>query len=284
MLAHTACSLEHITPSSYTPPGTKVELRYLTFANLQELAGTNPKHQALSCDLSSLLDLVEAEHSDLIPGVYEGGFKVWECAFDLVNYLASTQMDVSGKKVLELGCGAALPGLFAMKSGAECVHFQDYNPEVLRFLTIPNVLLNSIYPAAPKSQTEKEGGFVLGQDGVAVTKSSTLSTHYRFFSGPWSEITSHLNYSSCSPYDLILSSETIYSLDSQSALLSALKNLVCPVKGRVLLAAKQYYFGVGGSVQSFQDLVEKDGYFTLNTCLTIGSGLPRIILELVPKT
>ena len=33
---------------------------------------------------------------------YVGGLKVWECAVDLVNYLAKMQIDFAGKKVLEV--------------------------------------------------------------------------------------------------------------------------------------------------------------------------------------
>ena len=29
------------------------------------------------------------EQSDLVSGVYEGGLKVWDCSFDLVDYVAS---------------------------------------------------------------------------------------------------------------------------------------------------------------------------------------------------
>jgi protein-histidine N-methyltransferase len=42
---------------------------------------------ATSKDSTSALDLLSAP-SDLIPGVYEGGFRVWECSLDLVDYLA----------------------------------------------------------------------------------------------------------------------------------------------------------------------------------------------------
>lgn len=40
---------------------------------------------------------VEAELSakdDIKPGVYEGGFKTWECAVDLANYLVERSEDI----------------------------------------------------------------------------------------------------------------------------------------------------------------------------------------------
>lgn len=67
----------------------------------------------------------DLKKSDLISGVYEGGFKVWECAVDLVKYLNQNNIDLKGKKVLDLGCGHAIPGIYALLKGA-IVDFQDY--------------------------------------------------------------------------------------------------------------------------------------------------------------
>lgn len=75
----------------------------------------------------------EQSESDVVPGVYEGGAKVWECTQDLGDYL--TALDENGcapidefvnHTVLDLGCGAGLLGILALKIGASAVHFQDY--------------------------------------------------------------------------------------------------------------------------------------------------------------
>ena len=53
----------------------------------------------------TMLDIID-NPSDLIPGVYEGGLKTWECSLDLVDCLDSLQdpefRDVRGKRVLEV--------------------------------------------------------------------------------------------------------------------------------------------------------------------------------------
>ena len=62
-----------------------------------------------------------------VTGVYEGGLKIWECSIDLATFLTSSiDFDVVGKKakVLELGCGAGIPGIVAKHLGAEQVDFQ----------------------------------------------------------------------------------------------------------------------------------------------------------------
>mmetsp|Transcript_1152 Transcript_1152/g.3242 ORF Transcript_1152/g.3242 Transcript_1152/m.3242 type:complete len:132 (-) Transcript_1152:2369-2764(-) len=56
--------------------------------------------------------------SDLVAGEYEGGRKLWESSVDLVQYCALENLSFAGKRVLELGCGHALPSIFAAQQGA----------------------------------------------------------------------------------------------------------------------------------------------------------------------
>lgn len=41
-------------------------------------------------------------NNDLIPQIYEGGFKLWECSTDLVGYLFSNFTSLKGTLVLEV--------------------------------------------------------------------------------------------------------------------------------------------------------------------------------------
>lgn len=96
----------------------------------------------------------DAEHfsagtqTDLIPGVYEGGFKTWECALDLVAHLEDrvSQQEglswLSGVKVTELGCGTALPSMYLFSKMLSATEVKvdatfalcDYNEQVLRLV------------------------------------------------------------------------------------------------------------------------------------------------------
>jgi len=59
-------------------------------------------------------------------------------------------------------------------------------------------------------------------------------------------------------YDFILTADTLYAVDSMEYLLSVMKAHLKP-KGICLIAAKTYYFGVGGGTQMFMDMVKQDG-------------------------
>jgi len=120
----------------------------------EETGDFKPKlrfHPHESIDLLSSktkrLRYVEPKHTisdsttDLIPGVYEGGLKVWECSVDLCRFLAHVIDDLSvesasslpsddglgalhtavrrslgpGGSTMELGCGHGLPGCLILR-------------------------------------------------------------------------------------------------------------------------------------------------------------------------
>ena len=276
--------------TSPSPPLPKsFLLRYVTSAQLQSVLDKEKSSERdlnsksgveelvisrLGTELEPLLGSTDSLHSDLIPAIYEGGMKVWECAYDLVDYLASGDSpNLSGRHVLELGCGVGLPGIFALLSGAETVHFHDYNREVLSCLTIPS-LLASFVSAQPDSISGQTG-----QTGIL----DRLVDKTRFFFGDWADFAMSHCVSGEPPYDIILTSETIYSALSQPKLLQALKKLTNQSTGLVVMAAKTHYFGVGGSVAMFRDLVARDGHFEMTVVKNIEATVPRVILLLKPR-
>ncbi|XP_023756585.1 uncharacterized protein LOC111905145 [Lactuca sativa] len=209
-------------------------------------------------------------NSDLVPGKYEGGLKLWEGSLDLIKTLRLEMecgnLSLVGKKVLELGCGHGLPGIFSCLQGASCVHFQDFNSEVLQCLTIPNVVAN------------------------LPVKSESLSSEVRFFAGDWSEVhqilpnlqTDDLD-SNCSSganssfgYDVILMAETVYSISTLPALYQLIKKCISHPHGVVYMAAKKYYFGVGGGSRRFISLVEKDDVMVASLIAEVGGGSSNV--------
>ncbi|XP_068842601.1 histidine protein methyltransferase 1 homolog [Capricornis sumatraensis] len=217
-------------------------------------------------------------HSDLISGVYEGGLKIWECTFDLLAYLTKTKVKFAGKKVLDLGCGSGLLGIMALKGGAKEIHFQDYNSVVIDEVTLPNVVANSTL--------EDEENDVNKPD-VKRLRRSTVAQELckcRFFSGEWSEFCKLVLSSEklFEKYDLILTSETIYNPDYYGPLHQTFLRLL-DKNGRVLLASKVHYFGVGGGTHLFQKFVEERNVFEARTLEIIDEGLKRCLIEMTFK-
>ncbi|KAF8500441.1 hypothetical protein F5888DRAFT_1610248 [Russula emetica] len=151
--------------------------------------------------------------ADLVPGTYEGGLKTWECALDLAAYLdrdvlkaqagvaAAAGRRVHGSRVLELGCGTAVPTLLlldrlfaylAFEPGTSTgppsirethIHLQDYNRSVLELVTFPNVLLawymsplSAVYRAsATDSDSDLDGNEDENEEGKEATRGSRVA-------------------------------------------------------------------------------------------------------------
>lgn len=201
---------------------------------LPELIGQENSGAAPSC--------AQLANSDLIPDLYEGGFKLWEGTNDLlevVQHMARCgELEMEGATVLEAGCGAGLPGVLAMTLGAQSCVMQDYNAAVLTEVTMPTFQLNGLWP-------QVESGRV------------------RFVSGDWSCVSAMLRTGN-SGMDLILSAETIYNSESAKRLWQLVRENLS-ARGVALVAAKSYYFGVGGSVAEFKSMVTADSQFECRT-------------------
>ncbi|XP_008792354.2 histidine protein methyltransferase 1 homolog isoform X2 [Phoenix dactylifera] len=220
----------------------------------------------------STFDVFGVANSDLLAGKYEGGLKLWEGSVDLVKTLCSEvregRLMFKGKRVLELGCGHGLPGIFTGLEGAAVIHFQDFNAEVLKHLTIPNVKVNLMKK--------------LSQQHFLITNKTdmSISPDVRFFAGDWSEIhqllhcgfnmdqqkaTDDPEQKGCDGYDIILMAETVYALSSLHSLYGLIKKCLHHPSGVIYMAGKKHYFGVGGGTRQFLHLVKKDGI--MEACL-----------------
>ncbi|CAM9632514.1 unnamed protein product [Ectocarpus sp. 8 AP-2014] len=187
------------------------------------------------------------EESDLVPGLYEGGLKVWEASLDLVEHLLSNSSSCpvgldggsggdgsvgSGtgrpKSVLELGCGHGFPGIVALQQGVR-VCFSDFNREVIEQVTIPNVRLN-------------------------------VEAHHwslaEYYSGDWSSLSPLLEErDEGGLFDLILTAETLYTTAVADKVLDMVARHLAP-GGQALVASKRFYFGTGGSTQYFREVID----------------------------
>jgi methyltransferase-like protein 23 len=87
-------------------------------------------------DQDALLDI--AERFDQIPY----GLLLWESAVALAEMIAARPGELSGKRVLELGCGVGLSGVVAQSLGGNVAQ-TDHEPRALR-LSALNAELNQV--------------------------------------------------------------------------------------------------------------------------------------------
>ncbi|BFZ54239.1 Histidine protein methyltransferase 1 [Savitreella phatthalungensis] len=210
---------------------------------------------------------------DVIAGLYEGGFKTWECSVDLARLL-QTQTPV--QTILELGCGSALPALTLLKTGGTRIVLQDYNEAVLRYLTLPNVLL--AWAACRSGGNWQSDGELNVTDEIKSAFASEMGGRLEFLSGGWSSYMSSL----VGKVDLILASETIYNEASLAAFCSMLEECLAVPHGQALVAAKKMYFGVGGGIQSFKGVLT-DHPLDCQTIYEANEGVRRAILKITRR-
>lgn len=117
---------EHIPhlPQAYRTKQVQLQLEHLhvelsLIENLDEL-------------ISELLGK-EADHEDLLDERIPYWAELWPSARVLSRHLIAVQVLLSGKSVLEVGCGLGLPGIVAGMLGAEKVCMTDYLPDALVF-------------------------------------------------------------------------------------------------------------------------------------------------------
>jgi hypothetical protein len=211
-------------------------------------------------------------NKDLVPGVYEGGLKVWECSMDLCRYFHSQKnknknIDFKGH-VLELGCGHALPSIWILKHAisklkADCfVTFSDYNDFVVRDVTMQNVAINVSYTYSKTATTVS----TINQPRQIAR---WLKEHVAFGAGDWLTMSDDLldnnNNDGTKPsavpkyglYDYILASETTYSEIAAIETAELLSRHLKPGTGVAYISTKRYYFGVGGGTRCLCDALQK---------------------------
>lgn len=125
---------------------------------------------------------------------------------------------------------------------------QDYNQQVIRTYTLLNVLVNGLhdFDIDTDSCDEKLQHFI-----------SKYLSNFVYLYGDWSDVCQELVQDQVK-FQLIVTSETIYSEANYSKLLAIFTRCLAQPDGQVLVASKSHYFGVGGGTFMFIDFVENN--------------------------
>ena len=195
--------------------------------------------------------------SDLQPGVYEGGSVVWQGSNDVGGYIlkqheggkTSRSSDAlfegeklhinnalegveGGGKVLELGCGHAVPSLLIAKLWDVHLTLIDYNISTISRNTWPNLMSN-----LPEGK--------LGKCAV--------------YSGDW-----HGLPATATGYNVVIASETLYTPSKTRETVYLInRHLSSDANAIALVSGKRYYFGreLGGGTGMFEDIWRESGGF-----------------------
>ncbi|PHH54634.1 Histidine protein methyltransferase 1 [Ceratocystis fimbriata CBS 114723] len=241
---------------------------------------------------------------DVKTGVYEGGFKSWESSVDLIKVLASERYGIAGpgkgkaERVIELGCGTALPSLAIFQQALQrftaaapdaepqplTLIVADYNPSVIQLVTLPNFILTwalarrTVDPALEEAFNIEDEVELFDEVKAAFKKTlSDAKLSLVFLSGGWSTAFVDLLYAAAplrsdvlnasvvgareSLPTLLLGAETIYSPFALRAFAATQFNILSKEgkEALALIAAKRHYFGVGGSLDDFIAKATDDG-------------------------
>ena len=273
------------------------------------------KHQLMSEDNEvaetgdNELDILMNE--DLRKNIYEGGLKSWECSIDLVRLLAQSfqqEADLSFDSincVVELGCGTALPSEYILSeylrqgrtSGLKLV-LADYNTSALRLATVPNMVLawanatltmEQLAALQPEDLNIRFGEELMLSEPLLEAFFNDISSRnitIDVISGSWGRKFSNMLHEILKSVPghaeknmLVLTSETIYQpehLPVISETVIDLQQNSAFAKVNSIVAAKDIYFGVGGSLIEFERYLTKRD-ITFNT-KKINAGLKRSIV------
>lgn len=202
---------------------------------------------------------------------------------DLAAHLLAEGGIEGGVKVVELGAGAALPAVVVLRevvrSGRKArIVVQDFNREVLELVSLPNLVLGWL---DLKGELEEEEGDVdlsgdvgerfvreLGERGIELV----------FVSGGWGAEMAEMLGGLGVGGGVVLAAETIYQSDSLPYFLEVLEKTIGS-EGKALVAAKEFYFGVGGNVGEFIDAVRRRGGIADTKWRDDKGGVGRVIVE-----
>lgn len=159
--------------------------------------------------------LAGLETGDLSSGVYEGGFKTWECALDLASLVSKKPLPDNTFPVhfIEIGAGSAIPSLVLLqrilqqrlddssKNSKPWTKTRftlcDYNEDVLRLCTAINVFLTVAVcekhgrtnGSNQQGEVEENGDIEIDETEVQRTTKRLEEAHIEveFISGAWGE-------------------------------------------------------------------------------------------------
>mmetsp|Transcript_3443 Transcript_3443/g.5730 ORF Transcript_3443/g.5730 Transcript_3443/m.5730 type:complete len:379 (+) Transcript_3443:40-1176(+) len=235
-------------------------LRKVVVSSSTRVATTTAQQSSSSSSDEAIYNELEKQGTDIIPGTYEGGLKVWECSLDLCRYLSDHRDTLKQPSfAMELGCGHGLPLCCILRNGLAStttttngsiittkVLFADFNDFVLKDVTMANILLNT----EGHSVEEVAASVVFGA-GDWLAMSTQLEQNAAELANGAQQQQQPLLPSN-GRFDLILAAETTYTAEAAAETAMLLSKHLAAKDSVGLVATKRYYFGCGGGSDAFR--------------------------------
>jgi predicted nicotinamide N-methyase len=177
-----------------------------------------------------------------------GGLKLWECAIDLIRYLREEAVSLQGVRVLELGCGHGLPGVYAatqVHAGVRDVFQGALSLSLSLSLSLDDApwmglphLNEARRLARPQGASEvtlqdynrevlveltiPNATANLQRDGKSTDAQPSGSCRLRYLAGDWARLHEHVE---AHAYEVILTSDTVYSVANLPKLYRLIKHV-----------------------------------------------------------
>ena len=225
----------------------------------------------------SCMDVVLQSDSDIVKGVYEGGFKVWECSLDLAKIIGGERLwSESNNRKQHVGnrCqqGIESPETrttittdkgnefnydTAVTIGEGSNHFPKRIVEFGCGAACPSIVALMKFDNIEEMILCDFNDDVLTHltyPGVLLNVGEMKSNVVKYIAGTWDHSLSILLNGK---FDLIITAETLYTEDSTQDIFRLIEKHLS-FNGIALIASKKYYFGVGGGTFHLQNLLNHD--------------------------
>ncbi|KAI4839708.1 methyltransferase [Plasmodium brasilianum] len=183
--------------------------------------------------------------------MYEGGYTIWECTWDMLKFLHREKFDFKNKNVLELGCGHGLTGIKILLDKGNVV-FQELNKEVINDILLPNIKRNLNIKLKKKKLGEKKSYMKISGEDITCS----------VVNKPWNKLNKTLKKMELNSFDFIIGNEILYRRENYYSILKVLKKNM-KKNGKAYFGTKSYYFGFedGAGSNSFLDYVNNNKNF-----------------------
>ncbi|CRG97234.1 conserved Plasmodium protein, unknown function [Plasmodium gallinaceum] len=183
--------------------------------------------------------------------IYEGGYTIWECTWDMLKFLHFEKFDFKNKNVLELGCGHGLVGIKILLDKGNVV-FQELNKDVINDILLPNIKKN-LNIKLKREKLKKKKNFM---------KIKNKGTKCFIINKKWSKLNKKLKKENLNSFDFILGNEILYRKENYYHILKILKKNL-KRDGKAYFGSKSYYFGFedGAGSNCFVDYVNNNKKF-----------------------